>query len=263
MAVKNNIKLIFCHLKLNLSKAAQYKTSFAMQIIMMVANNAFFILQWLIIFQVTESIGGYGFKEIMLLWALSAGCYGVCHLFFNGVNNIGNLVYEGRLDVFLTQPKRVLINVATSSSSVSAIGDIIYSFIALILAGAAWWWYIAIIPVMIIGGIMYASLLACFQTLSFYIKKGNAISDTISGALTNFANYPPVIFDIVSKVLLYTIIPCGFMIFIPAQYLFLSFNGWLLLASLGFTIVITILAFVLFNKGLKRYSSGSLMGGRF
>lgn len=260
--VGKNLAYIFKYLKLNLKKEAQYKTSFAMQIIMMIMNNAFFILQWIVIFSVTKSIGGYGFKEIMLLWALSAGSYGVAHLFFRGAFDIGETIYDGKLDVFLTQPKNVLINICCSKCSVSAIGDIIYTFIALAIAGAAWWWYLAIIPVSIIGGIMYAAIVVCFQTLAFYIKKGSAVADMVSSAITLFANYPPVIFNVVAKVFLYTIIPVGFMIFVPAQYIFLGFNIWWILGMIGVTIFLTILAFLLFKLGLKRYNSGNLMGGR-
>ncbi len=260
--VAKNLALIFKYLKLNLQKEYQYKTSFFLQIFMMIANNAFFIIQWVIIFSITSSIGGYGFKEVILLWGISSGMYGVAHLFFGGAFDIGDLVYEGKLDVFLTQPKNVLVNLICSKSNISAIGDIIYSFIALIIAGASWWWYLAIIPVCILGGLIYASIVICFQTLSFYIKKGNAVADMISSAITLFSNYPPVIFNFATKIVLFTIIPVGFIIFVPMQYLFLGFNIWWLLGLVGFTLFIICLAFLLFKLGLKKYNSGNLMGGR-
>lgn len=262
MGVKNNLFMIFRYVKLNLKKQAQYKTSFAMQIVMMILNNAFFLLQWIIVFNITKSIGGYGFKEIVVLFAICAGSYGVAHLFFNGAYKIGGLIYEGKLDVYLTQPKNVLLNVCSSSTSVSAIGDIIYCFIAFIIAGATWWWYLAVIPVLIIGALIYVGVVVCFQTLAFYIKRGNAIADMISSAITQFGAYPPVIFDTVSKVLLYTIIPCGFMYFIPMEYIFLSFNIWWVLGMVAFAIFVDALAFILFKIGLKKYSSGNLISGR-
>jgi ABC-2 type transport system permease protein len=260
--VAKNLKLIFKYIKLNLQKEYQYKTSFFTKIIMMILNNAFFILQWIIIFGVTESIGGYGFKEVMLLWALSAMGYGIAHALFSGAFNIANLIYEGRLDVFLTQPKNVLVNLICSETSVSALGDIAYSFIALALAGASWWWYLAIIPIGIVGALIYVGITICFQTLSFYVKRGSAIADTIGSAMLMFSNYPPVIFNTIAKILLFTIIPCGFMIFLPAESIFLGFSIWGIVAMLGFALLMVILAFILFKKGLKKYNSGSLMGGR-
>ena len=63
MAVKNNLKLIFSYFKLNLKKEWKYKTSFFMQIAMMILNDLFFIIQWYIIFRLVDNIGGYGFNE--------------------------------------------------------------------------------------------------------------------------------------------------------------------------------------------------------
>ena len=129
MGVKNNLKLIFSYFKLNLKKEWKYKSSFFMQIIMMILNDLFFIIQWYVIFQLVDNIGGYGFNETMLLWALAAGGYGFSHTFFAGAWNLKDIVYEGKLDVFLTQPKSVIINVCCSSTDVSGIGDMIYAFV--------------------------------------------------------------------------------------------------------------------------------------
>lgn len=260
--VAKNIGLIFKYFKLNMQKEYQYKTSFYTQILMMMLNNAFFILQWIIVFEVTDSIGGYGFKEVMLLWGLAAGSYGVAHVFFQGAFTLGDKIYEGKLDVYLTQPKNILLNISCSESSAHALGDILYTFVAFALAGASWWWYLASIPVIILGGIMYVAVVTCFQTLSFYIKRGSSVADMISTSYTLFANYPPVIFNTFTKAILYTIIPCGFATFAPAEHIFLGFNIWWILGIVGFTIITTILAFVLFKIGLKKYNSGNLMGGR-
>ena len=262
MAVKNNFKLIFSYLKLNLKKEAQYKTSFFLKIVMMILNDAFFILQWIVVFSIVDNIGGYGFNEVMLLWALSAGSYGVAHLFFENAFNIGEFIYNGKLDVYLTQPKNLLINVACSACSVSAIGDILYAFIILIIIGAAWWWYLALIPVIIVGALIYVSIIVIFESVCFYVKNGSAVADMINSATTMFGNYPPVIFSGIAKFLLYTIIPAGFMVFVPAEYIFLGFNPWAILILIAVTILLIILAFLSFKLGLKRYSSGNLMSGR-
>ncbi|MCI8555679.1 MAG: hypothetical protein HFI85_03810 [Clostridia bacterium] len=262
MGVRKNLALIFKYLKINVQKEFQYKTSFFMQIFMMIANNAFFIIQWLVIFSISTNIAGYGFKEVLLLCGISSGMYGVAHLFFGGAFHIGELVYEGKLDVYLTQPKNVLINLSCSSSSMSAIGDILYAFIALAIIGASWWWFLAIIPVCIVGGIIYVAIVVCFQSISFYIKRGNAIADMVSSAVTLFSNYPPEIFNTITKFLLYTIIPVGFIIFVPAKYIFFSFNAWWILGMIGFAVVLCALAFLFFYLGLKKYNSGNLMGGR-
>lgn len=262
MVVKNNLKLIFSYFGLNLKKEWQYKQSFFMQIFMMIINDLFFIIQWFIIFDIVDNIGGYGFKETMLLWAVAAGGYGVSHAFFGGAWNIKDMIYDGKLDVFLTQPKNVLLNVCCSSTSIAAVGDIIYAFVALAIAGASWWWYLLIIPISIISGIIYVAVYVCYVSLAFYIKRGDAIAQTIEGTVNKVGTYPPHIFSTTVKWLLLTIIPGLFYTFMPVQYILLTPSIWGILIILGITAIWVALAFLLFNKGLKKYNSGSLMGGR-
>lgn len=262
MVVKNNLKLIFSYFKLNLKKEWKYKSSFFMQIIMMILNDAFFIIQWYIIFQLVDNIGGYGFNETMMLWAVAAGGFGVAHAFFAGAWNIKDFVYDGKLDVFLTQPKSVLINVCCSSSEVSAIGDILYSFVVLALIGAPWYWYLLILPIIIMAGLIYVSVYVVYVSSCFYVKRGDAVAKSVESTMNKVGNYPPAIFNSIVKALLFTLIPAFFYTFVPVQYFFLTPNIWWILGAIVVTVLWVTLAFVSFNMGLKKYNSGSLMGGR-
>jgi len=262
MGVKNNLKLIFSYFKLNLKKEWKYKSSFFMQIFMMILNDAFFIIQWYIIFQLVDDIGGYGFNETMLLWAVAAGGYGISHAFFAGVWKIKDIVYEGKLDVYLTQPKSVLLNVACSSTDVSAIGDIIYAFVVLIIIGAPWYWYLIMISAIIMAGLIYASVYVVYVTFCFYIKRGDSVAKSIEGTLNKAGNYPAHIYNSVVKGILFTLIPALFYTFVPVQYFFLTPNVWWILGAIGVTIFWVVLSFISFKLGLKKYNSGNLMGGR-
>lgn len=262
MGVKNNLKLIFSYFKLNLKKEWKYKSSFFMQIFMMILNDAFFIIQWYIIFQLVDDIGGYGFNETMLLWAVSAGGYGVSHAFFAGAWKIKDIVYEGKLDVYLTQPKSVLLNVCCSSTDVSAIGDIIYAFVVLAIIGAPWYWYLIMIPAMIMAGLIYVCVYVVYTSFCFYIKRGDSVAKSVEGTLNKAGNYPAHIYNSVVKGILFTVIPALFYTFVPVQYFFLAPNVWWILGAIGVTVLWVILAFVSFKLGLKKYNSGNLMGGR-
>jgi len=262
MGVKNNLKLIFDYYKLNLKKEWKYKSSFIMQIIMMIFNDLFFIIQWYIIFGLVDNIGGYGFNETMLLWAVAAGGYGVSHAFFGGAWNIKDIIYEGKLDVYLTQPKNVLLNVCCSSTEVAALGDIIYPFIVLLIIGAPWQWFLIMIPAMILAGLIYVSVYVVFVSLCFYVKRGDAVAKSVEGTMNKAGNYPPAIFNFVVKGLFFTLIPVFFYTFVPAQYFFITPNIWWILGATLVTVAWVVLAFVSFKLGLKKYNSGNLMGGR-
>ncbi len=262
MAVKNNLKLIFSYLKLNIKKEWKYKASFFMQIIMMILNDLFFIIQWVIIFSIVDDIGGYGFREVMLLWSINAGGFGVARLFFSGAWNIKDYVYEGKLDVFLTQPKSVLLNVCCSSTEISALGDILYSFIILAIIGASWSWFLICFVCIILAGIIYTSCIVLYSCLSFYVKRGDSLRKSVDSVLLKTANYPPSIYNNAIKWILLTIVPTFFFTFVPVQYFFLTPNIWWILIEFAVMVVWVLLAKICFNLSLKRYNSGNLMGGR-
>lgn len=262
MGGKNNFKLIFNYFKLNIKKEWKYKSSFIMQILMMILNDAFFIIQWVIIFSLVDDIGGYGFNETMMLWALSAGAFGVSHVFFNGAWKIKDIVYEGKLDVFLTQPKNVLINVCCSSTDVSALGDIVYAFVVLAIIGAPWHWYLLMIPTMIMAGLIWVSVYVTYVSLCFYMKRGDAVARSVESTMNKAGQYPQAIYSTAVKAILFSVIPALFYTFVPVQYIFLTPNVWWILGFVGETIFWVVLAFISFKLGLKKYNSGNLMGGR-
>lgn len=262
MAVKNNLKLIFSYFVLNMKKEWKYKPSFFMQIIMMILNDLFFIIQWYIIFKLVDNIGGYTFKETMLLWSLTAGGYGVSHVFFGGAWDLKDIIYDGKLDVYLTQPKNTLLNVCCSSTQVSGLGDILYSFVVLIIINAPWYWYLIMIPAIIMSGLIYVSVYVTYCNLCFVIKRGDAIAKSVEGTMNKVGNYPPAIYNTTVKALVYTVIPVAFYTFVPTQYFFLTPNIWWTLIAIGATTLWIIIAFMTFKLGLKKYNSGNLIGGR-
>lgn len=262
MGVKNDLKLILSYFALNVKKEWQYKPSFFMQIIMMILNDLFFIVEWIVIFNLVDNIGGYGFNETMFLWAMNAGGYGVAHAFFNGAWTIRDIIYDGKLDVYLTQPKNVLLNVCCSSTNISSLGDIAYSFVVLIIIGAPWWWFCIFPFAIILSGLIYVATYVTYCSLCFYVKHGDALAHSVEGTINKASNYPPKIFNGVAKWLFFTLIPVFFFSFIPVQYIFLTFNIWWLLGLIAVTVLWVSLAFLTFKIGLKHYNSGSLMGGR-
>ena len=67
------------------------------------------------------------------------------------------------------------------------------------------------------------------------------------------------LFSGVVRLLLFTVIPAGFISFIPLQLLH-QFTWPLLGGMIGFTALIVVIAVTLFECGLRRYESGNLLG---
>ena len=98
-------------------------------------------------------------------------------------------------------------------------------------------------------------------SLSFWIVKADIISDSLNNVMINFATYPGTIFKDTIKIILYTIIPVGISNYLPLSII-MKFNLINFIFVIIFTFLITVLAFFIFNKGLKKYSSSNLMCSR-
>ena len=133
--VKNQIKVMILSVKYNIMMQMVNKVTFITNILFMILNNASFIIQWIILFNIKNEIGGYNIKQIILLWGLASSVYGYSRVMFGRAFNISELIINGQLDTFLVQPKNVFLSVITSDSKISAIGDLIYGYICLTIYG--------------------------------------------------------------------------------------------------------------------------------
>ena len=132
---KNLFKFLKMNIKCNISAALEYKKSFFIQAGFMFINNFFFLIFWFIVFSTNgDNIEGVTMNDILYLWSLPTIAYGIAYFIFGGVYNLGKYLIEGTLDTFLIQPKNVILNVATSSTSFSAFGDLMYGIVLGIIA---------------------------------------------------------------------------------------------------------------------------------
>lgn len=262
MEVKNQIKVMFLSIKYNIMRQMVNKFTFIMNVLFMILNNASFILQWVILFNIKESIGGYSFKEIVLLWGMAASTFGIAHIMFHKAFYISDLIINGKLDTFLVQPKNVLLSVITSDTSVSAIGDLLYGYICLSIYGISLRNLILFTLFTISGGIILTSFVTILGSISFWLpKSGDILSDSLSNLMIHLATYPDGIFKNTVKVLLYTLIPVGVSSYLGVN-LILNFNFKSFIYLVIFITFIISLTFIVFNKGLKKYSSSNLMSSR-
>ena len=97
--------------------------------------------------------------------------------------------------------------------------------------------------------------------MSFYIENSSETSHKMVHGLLGFTMYPLAIFTGKAKIILLTLLPAGFITSVPVELLTQFDLKWFLLL-IGFTILIAIIAKIVFSIGLKRYESGNMMNAR-
>ena len=257
-AVKNQLRVTIKTIKYGLMREMINKTSFIMNIVFMILNNASFIIQWIVIYSIKEDVGGYTFNQVLLLWAIAASTYGFSHFIFKKAYSLSDVITNGKLDSFLVQPKNVLISVITTDIEVSALGDILYGYIVLVISGATLTRFLLFTLFSITGAIIITDIAVFLGSLSFWIGKSDMMADTGNNLMTSFATYPDGIFKGISRIILLTIIPVGLTAYFPV-WIMTEFNLMLTLVILFITAILTIVTFIIFYRGLRRYSSSNLM----
>ena len=81
-AAKNQFKVTRCSIKFALMREMLNKVSFISNIVFMMLNNSAMIVQWVVLFSLKPEFGGYTLKQVLLLWAMASGTYGVSRFFF-------------------------------------------------------------------------------------------------------------------------------------------------------------------------------------
>lgn len=248
--------------KLNLAGAMEFRMSFILTAGMMVINNVVWIMFWGLYFGRFPVLNGWELRDVMMLWAIAAGGFGVMATFFGNAMRISNLIATGQLDIYLTQPKPVLLHVLISRMSVSAIGDVLFALIIYVAFGDK-----SVFGLMKFGlAMVLSTLIFLFFTiivncLAFWLGNAEGLSFQLFNALLTFTTYPTSIFRGFGKIVLFTVVPAGFISYLPIGLLrqadipFIS-------GAIAVTIVLCLGGIYLFYRGLRRYESGNMMGLR-
>ena len=256
---KKNLKLIGMYFKFNLSSSMEYRASFLIQTFGMILNNSTFIFFWWILFNNVKSIGGYGFKEVMTIWSISSAAYGITFVMFGNIRRISQMIINGELDTYLLQPKDVLINIISSSTVISAWGDIFYGIILFIgVYGFNLVDFLLFILFCITGSILFSSVLIFANSLTFYMGNSQGISSLFVEFMITFSIYPEGIYKGFTKFIIYTFLPAAFISLIPVRLIkYFSWDWFLLLIVVVAGWVI--FTYYFFRRGLKKYESGNLI----
>ena len=263
LTVVNLFRFMFLSFKCSLMSAMTYKKSFIIQTIFMMINDGFFMIFWGTIFNLQGgNLNGIEMQDVLYAWSIPTIAYGLTHFFFGGIDNLHRYIVEGGLDSFLTQPKNVFLNLATSRCDFSACGDFIYGEIIAMIAGGSFFGFLKIQFYAILAMVIMVCAFTSIRCLAIWWGDVDSIVRTYSyDFLINFSSYPERIFGKGTKFLTYTIVPAAYIVYIPARLLE-RFELQLFLIFLFAASILVVITTKLFKLVLRRYESGNSMSMR-
>ena len=241
----------------NMKAAIEYRKSFIIQTVFMFINNFFFLLFWNIVFDVSgDSIKGITMNDILYLWSIPTLSYGIAFFFFGGAQKLGDYILNGGVDILLLQPKNVIINALLSSSDFSAFGDLLYGFlIGLFAVQFNMSKFLLLIILSCVSAVFFICTNVILSVISVWVGDTSNIEHIYTYTmLISFCTYPENIYSGIIKFLMYTVIPAGYISFIPIKIV-ATLDFSLLLILLPIAIIYILLTILICQKALAKYES--------
>lgn len=221
------------------------------------------VFVWAIL-ETFDSLGGWSFGEIALLYGLRLSAHGTYLLFFSSFMNIDNMVREGSYDRLLVRPIHPMLQLMFSEFRVTVIGDFVAGIAiltaALTLQDITW---SPALVLLLIGAIIGGALIdGAFQvlpaSLTFKFIESWPARVIFDDVFSRFGNYPIHIFGQVSERILTFIVPVAFVAWLPAATMLdkptymPTWAGWM---SVPIGIVAFTIATITFIRSSRHYQS--------
>jgi ABC-2 type transport system permease protein len=257
---RSTLRFMGAYFVANLQAAMEYRVAFWVEIVIMLGNDSLWLFFWWSYFHRFPLVNGWQQTDVVVIWAVSALGFGLGTAIFGNAPRLAQLIMTGGLDAYLGMPRNVLLHVCISATDPSAWGDVLFAtgaYIVLLRPGPLNLLFFLLLGCLV--AFIFASFMVLFGSLAFFLGNTDGLVQQMLGALITFSTYPMNIFNGAIRLLLFTLVPAGFISFVPLQLLH-QFTWPMLAAMCGFVLLIVLSAAGLFRLGLKRYESGNLMG---
>ena len=248
--------------KKNIVSSAELRTSFLMNVIGMTINNTAFIFLWIFFVQSVGVINGWTGADIVGLQGFSALAYGIVFSVAMGLRKLPDYIASGAFDRFMLSPKNILLRVATSAFSPSAVGDIVFgitclSIYAVLIHAGFLQVLLGILLVLCSTIIFLAGIIIIFST-SFYFVDAHNVATGLFEIFFTPALFHGGAFQGVTRFVYTFLIPSLLIGTLPVEIIReTSLSGMFLILLL--TLFWLFLAIVIFNKAVRRYESSNFM----
>lgn len=231
--------------------------SLAAQMVVMVVNDAAWVVFWLLFFREVGSMKGWDAEQILVLQAVLTFGGGLALGVFRNVRFIGSIVTSGELDAVLALPVNPLVHLLVARIQPINLGDVAFGLGLFCLVDRP---SPARLGLFVVLGVAAAAVLVGFLVLAgstaFFIGR-NEVGELGFHAALLLGSYPVDVFSGATRALLFTLVPAAFMATVPARLLD-DFTGGQAVALLASGGAFLVAGATLFHVGLRRYTSGSL-----
>jgi ABC-2 type transport system permease protein len=244
----------------NLKSVTALRGSFLLSMTFMALNNTTFFVFWWLLFGRIGNLRGWHVQDVELLFGISAAGFGLMQATLGGAMHLARFVDDGSLEPMMVQPKPTLWYALGCRSQASGFGDMTSGLAFMSLSGyVSWSAAPRALLCVLVSCVAFTAVCVALGSLAFWIKKSETLSRQLLDIVITFSLYPEPLFDGPLKLLLFTLVPAGFVSYLPADVVrgagpaapCLMLGGCALLCAASLRV---------FRAGLRRYAGGSRFG---
>jgi ABC-2 type transport system permease protein len=176
-----------------------------------------------LMFHSVPALGGFGLREIALLYGASGIGIGIADLVIGSVEEVGVHVRNGSLDSMMTRPVPLLVQVCADKFAVRRLGRITQAVVVFGYGAGAVDWSVpkvALTAVMLVSACaIFFSLFVAFSCVQFWAGDSSQFANAFTYGGNTMTQYPMTIFPREVLKGLTFIVPVAFVNWYPCLYL--------------------------------------------
>jgi ABC-2 type transport system permease protein len=255
------LSLFWEYLKNYAKTRLTYRADFWIEVLSDLLFQGLNLIFILIVFQQTESLGGWSEAEVVFVYGFFMVPFGIFGTFFALWNFSDRYIAKGEMDRVLTRPAHNLFQVMLENMDPpSLIGSLVGLIIMIISWGQLdltfYWWDIPVMALLTLGAVLiYVGLYTALTAISFYSDAPTGILPLMYN-IQNYGRYPVNIYNRIIRFVLTWVLPFAFVGIIPASY-FLDEKHEDMASLALYTPLVGLIVFAIgltvWNQGVKRY----------
>ena len=258
--ILSNITLYLSFVKASLKEMLVYRIDCIVGIISQLITQVVEIIFIWIVFQNTENLAGWNFKQILLLYGITLLSIGIEDFCFDSLYDIGpKYIKNCEFDKILLRPVHPLISIIGSSKAFTTLGYFGLGLVLVIIMlvqlaiPITFLFILKIIFFSIVGALIIGAIMTIFSITSFWTYRSNEVIWSAFRIYT-FAQYPIDIYNKFIKILITFILPFAFVAYYPTMS-YLGFNNYMIYLSPVVAIILWVIAVKVWNLALNKYRS--------
>ena len=222
-----------------------------------------FVGLW-ILFANVDSLGGFGLREVGLLYGATSMGIGIADTLIGSVERIGDYVRTGRLDQILTKPVPLLVQVCADQFTLRRLGRVTQALV--VFGWAAWavdWTPVRVlvaVGMVVSGSVIYVAFFVGFSCIQFWTVDASEFANAFTYGGATITEYPMSIFPRELVIALTFVLPIAFVNWYPCLYLLgredpFGLPAWLQFCSPVAAAVSLATSLFIWRTGVRHYTS--------